>query len=257
MGWAAGGNGEVGAGAPSWGHREGCLLTRSLPLPSCLPQTMTVGTIVTRPAAATLALAPSSSATAGAASQSTGPATGTMTAGTTVMRRMPTAPIRVGTWASRAGRDGPPTRLSSPLHVPATWEPEITPPRLLSCERFQCCGRRRLLTTPCPTLLRAQALPLAALGLRSSSAAYYLGGLEQATASRGPLRFICRVGIRIAPAPQCRCGGLSEIMLTKHSAQACVWDLVAWKRTRRGRGMQWGPKERGWLPEGPQPGQRS
>lgn len=33
LGWAEDGNAEVGVGAPSWGHRKGCLLTPSLLLP--------------------------------------------------------------------------------------------------------------------------------------------------------------------------------------------------------------------------------
>lgn len=152
-GWGGQGGSEeeVGVGAPSWGHREDCLLTCSLLLPFLPPhQTTTAVTTATRPAAATPAPAPSSSATAGAASQSTGPATGTTTVGTTAMRRTPTAPTRVGTWASRAGRDCPHASHSavhlSVLHFTATWEPEITQTRLLSCRSFQPCGRGRLPT---------------------------------------------------------------------------------------------------------------
>lgn len=141
---------------------------------------MTVGTTVTRPAAATLVLAPSSNATADAASLSTGPAMGTMTAGTTAMRHTPTAPTRVGTWG-QWGKERdfhmPVTQLSpppsphppiyppsSPLHVIACWESEITQTWLLSCRSSQSCGRGRLLTTYCHTLLRSQALQLDSLG---------------------------------------------------------------------------------------------
>lgn len=88
-----------GCGGPKLGsqrRQRADLLLASAILAS--PQTMTVGTTVTRPAAATPAPARSSSVTAGAASPSTGPATGTMTAGTTAMRPTPTAPTRVRAW---------------------------------------------------------------------------------------------------------------------------------------------------------------
>lgn len=56
--------------------------------------TMTVGTTVMKPAAATPVLAPSSSAIAGDASPNTGPVMGTTTVGTTAMRHMLTVPTR-------------------------------------------------------------------------------------------------------------------------------------------------------------------
>lgn len=82
------------------------------------PQTMTVGTTVMRPVAATPAPALNSSVTAGAASPSTGPATGTTTAGTTVTRPTPTAPTRVGVRGQQAWQDRPCQSLSRPSVPP-------------------------------------------------------------------------------------------------------------------------------------------
>lgn len=120
------GNGEVGVGAPSWGQQR--RLLADLLLDSAIlasPQTMTVGITVMRPAAATPAPALNSSVTAGAASLSTGPATGTMTVGTTATRPMPTAPTRVGAWGP-AGVVRP-SRASHSAIAPSL-RPSVPPP---------------------------------------------------------------------------------------------------------------------------------
>lgn len=80
------------------GSEKGCSADPVLHSP-LLPslQTMTVETIVTKPAAVTPAPVPSSSATVADASPSTGLVTGTTTVETTVMRPMQTVPTRVST----------------------------------------------------------------------------------------------------------------------------------------------------------------
>lgn len=126
LGWERGG----GRGGPKLGSQRRLLADLLLPSPVLAsPQTMTVGTTVMRPAAATPAPALNSSATVGAASLSTGPVMGTMTAETTVMRPMPTAPTRVGAWGP-AGAAGP--SCASPS-VPPSLRPSVVPPPPTVC----------------------------------------------------------------------------------------------------------------------------
>ena len=167
LGWVEVGNGEEGAGTPCWGHRESHVLTLCSPLPFLPP--------------------PSADNDCGDNSDEAGcshscsstqfkcnsgrciPEHWTCDGDNDCGDYSDETHANCTNQGGRLGTSGVGARPSTlhpsfPPRATAIWEPEITLKQLLSFRHFQSCGRGKLWTNQCHTLLRSQALQSGGLG---------------------------------------------------------------------------------------------